>query len=333
MNQLFEKSKRVVEAQQSQKGYHIIVEILFFFLIYIIFTCAESAFLLPYMFVKLYRNQEYIQAAQALDQEKLTQITADITSSTSMNIMSLYCTLGMILATVIFCRIIQKRKASSLGFIKSNMWKDYLKGILFGFCMFTLGIAVCLITGAVKLSFDASKISFGMLVLILIGFLIQGMAEEVLMRGFFLVSVARRYPLIVAILLNSVGFALLHYSNPGFGVLSFINLSLFGVFASLYFIKKGSIWGVAAFHSIWNFIQGNFYGIKVSGLDFQCSIFQATTDPSKSILNGGDFGLEGGIGVTIVMLLGIVLIMTKMKQQEVWTEEEQPQLEQTQLGA
>ena len=59
-------------------------------------------------------------------------------------------------------------------------------------------------------------------------------------------------------------------------MLAFINLTLFGVFASLYFIKRGSIWGIGAFHSIWNLVQGNFWGLSVSGGATECSVFRTT---------------------------------------------------------
>ena len=56
----------------------------------------------------------------------------------------------------------------------------------------------------------------------------------------------------------------------------------------------------------WNFVQGNFYGIPVSGLNNMDTIFQTTMVEGKERMHGGAFGMEGGFAVTIVLLLGIV---------------------------
>ena len=90
-----------------------------------------------------------------------------------------------------------------------------------------------------------------------------------------------------------------------------VNLTLFGVFASVYFIKRGSIWGIAAIHSIWNFVQGNLYGIKVSGTESSCSVFSSVSAEGKTLINGGDFGLEGGLAVTVVLVIGILFLLTR----------------------
>jgi membrane protease YdiL (CAAX protease family) len=140
-----------------------------------------------------------------------------------------------------------------------------------------------------------------------------------------MVSISRRYPVVVAIMINSIVFAMLHLLNSGISFLAFINLILYGILASLYFIKRGNIWGVAAFHSIWNFVQGNFYGIKVSGMDTGTSVFASSTEAGKAIINGGAFGLEGGLGVTIVLVIGIVMIyLMKEKASEYTWEEQHP---------
>jgi membrane protease YdiL (CAAX protease family) len=155
----------------------------------------------------------------------------------------------------------------------------------------------------------------GMLLLLLVGFLFQGMSEEVLCRSYFLVSLARKKGNIwMAVVVNAVAFGLLHISNPGLTVLSMVNLILFGIFASIYFVKRGSIWGIAAIHSIWNFAQGNIYGVLVSGMNFGTTIFTSTINEDMTIINGGTFGLEGGILTTIVLVAGcILLLMTKQK--------------------
>jgi hypothetical protein len=94
-------------------------------------------------------------------------------------------------------------------------------------------------------------------------------------------------------------------------------LVLYGIFAALYFIRRGSIWGVAAFHSIWNFVQGNFFGIQVSGLKVGSSVLTSELTETGRLVNGGGFGLEGGLAVTLVLAIGIaVLYFMKPKKED-----------------
>lgn len=128
-------------------------------------------------------------------------------------------------------------------------------------------------------------------------------------------SIARKDTRVwLGIIVSSIAFAALHLGNSGISPLALVNLALFGVFAGVYFIQRGNIWGVAAIHSIWNFAQGNIFGILVSGNDFGITIFEATINEEMTLVNGGDFGLEGGILTTIVLVVATVITLcTKQK--------------------
>ncbi len=215
----------------------------------------------------------------------------------------------MTIATVFIAKFYQNRKAYTLGFTKTNAVPHYLIGMVLGFVLFSISILLCLMTGSIKLSYDPSTFKPLLFVIYFAGWLFQGMAEEVLCRGFILVSVARKHSLTTAVLFNSIFFACLHLGNPGIGILPLVNLTLFGIFASLVFIKSGNIWLVSAMHSIWNMVQGNFYGVLVSGGDAGTTIFSTTFVAGKELFNGGDFGLEGGLGVTLTYVIGIIIML------------------------
>ena len=83
----------------------------------------------------------------------------------------------------------------------------------------------------------------------------------------------------------------------------------FGSLSSVYGIPTNSIWGVCAIHSVWNFVQGNFYGFQVSGLETENSLFSFTSLESGKLINGGTFGMEGGLGVTIVLIVAIIIVI------------------------
>ena len=127
-------------------------------------------------------------------------------------------------------------------------------------------------------------------------------------------SLGSKHKLWVAVTMSSAIFALLHIFNPGITFLSLINLFLAGVSFGLYVICFDNIWGACAYHTMWNFVQGNFYGIQVSGMTMSDSVLVTTNTEGMELLNGGSFGAEGGLITTLVLLAfigGLLLYMKK----------------------
>lgn len=308
------KPKMVAEAAAAQKGLHIVLEILIFIAVFLVCNIAELVVMIPAELILMFANPDYLNAAVRGDMQGATAAVEGLLQSDALTIVMLFANAGIILVTLLFCKLIQKRKVTTVGFQKPGMWKEYLCGLGSGFVIFSVAVLICVVTGSLKIQGLSATFSIGIFVLFLLGYLVQGMAEEVMCRGYFLVSVSRRYPLAVGIVANAVLFAALHLFNNGISVLAFINLVLFGVFASVYFIKRGNIWGVGALHSIWNLAQGNVYGIRVSGIQTSCSVLASEMVTGRELINGGDFGLEGGLAVTIVLILGtLILLMTKQQ--------------------
>lgn len=308
------KPQMVADAAKSRKGLHIVLELLVFVAVFLVCSAAELLVMVPMEIILMITDADYMNAAAAGDMAGVNEASNALMQSSAMTIIMLFANVGIILVALLFCKLIQKRKVTTVGFQKPGMWKEYLCGLGAGFVMFSVAVLLCVATGSLRFQGLSATFSIGIFVLFILGFMIQGMAEEVLCRGYLLVSIGRRYPLAVGIFANAVLFAALHLLNDGISVLAFINLVLFGVFASVYFIKRGNIWGIGALHSIWNLVQGNVYGIRVSGTQSTCSILASEMVAGRELMNGGDFGLEGGLAVTIVLVAG-TLIMLATKQQ------------------
>lgn len=223
---------------------------------------------------------------------------------------SLFSTAGMIGVTILFLREISRRSMATAGCARP-FWLEYGFGLLAGFGVFALAVGISAAAGATHITGISPDFSLGPWLLFFAGFLIQGFSEELLCRGCLMMSIARKNSALAGVLVNAALFACLHLFNSGITVLSFINLFLFGVFASLYYLWRGNIWGIAAFHSMWNFTQGNVFGILVSGGDFGISLFLSEASESGALINGGSFGLEGGLAVTAVLVAGIILIYSR----------------------
>lgn len=311
MNDLFEAPAAIRQAKESQKGMFLLWEIIVFVAVFLVSMILQVILLMPVEFLMQMLHPEIFAALASGDMNKYLEMVNEMTSGDLFVAASLFATAGMILVVLLFCKLIQKRRMTSVGFVKKDMLKEYLVGLLMGFLFFTVAVLICVITGTMKFNGFSQSFSIGMFLLFLLGYMVQGMSEEVLCRGYFMISVARRYPIVAGILANSLSFAALHLFNSGISILAFINLTLFGILASVYFLKRGNIWGIAAFHSIWNLVQGNVYGVLVSGMGTECSVFSTTMVEGKELINGGAFGLEGGLAVTIVFVAGICFLYTR----------------------
>ena len=287
MKDLFERSVPMQETAQTKKGLLWILELLVFVAVFLVASIAQGFATVPMQLVMLFSDKAYMAAVASGDVAKLTEVSMEVTQrlmeSDGYMIGMLLSDIVMMLIVFLFCRFIQKRKLRTLGFIKKGMLKEYGLGMLLGFAFFSVCVLLGVLFGGLKIEGISPEFSIGIFVAYLLGYMVQGMTEEVLCRGYFLGSYARRYPVYAAVLANSLLFASLHLLNSGISVLAFINITLFGIFASIYFIRRGSIWGIGAFHSIWNLVQGNFYGIKVSGTPVGNTLFTTQAIAGKSL--------------------------------------------------
>ena len=230
-------------------------------------------------------------------------ILADRMNYRTALIIELFATLSTVAAVLLYCLLAEKRSLSSLGFTKRGAFAEYGIGLVGGFLMLGGAVLLCAVCGTVTVGVTSPAPSLGIMALFLLGFLIQGMSEEMLCRSYLMVSLARGWPVWVCAVLNSLIFSLLHLGNSNVSVIALVNIFLFGLFASLLTLRRGSIWMVGALHSMWNFAQGNLFGIPVSGIRGTPS--PLSTDPAagtwQELVNGGAFGLEGGLAVTLVL--------------------------------
>lgn len=213
-------------------------------------------------------------------------------------------------------KILFKHKFESLGFSKNKLFKNYFLGAIIGSLMFSICILIGVIIGVQSISINHNKISYFYIFLFLVGFLFQGMYEEVILRGFIFSELSQKFGIIIGIIFNSLIFALLHGGNPNMKFIAYINLFLFGVFQSLMYYKFQNLWIVGAIHSFWNFCQGNIFGVSVSGITFSNSKIFQTNFLYNEKLTGGNFGTEGGLICTFVLIIFSLLVFYVIKNKQ-----------------
>lgn len=297
----------VLEAGKARFQPIFIIQILIFFAVFIITQIASA---IPLVIVMLFKI--FISISSGLTNKQQPALGTDFLNNLESN-MALPMLFSTIVATalvIIYCRFIEKRSLYSMGFVRNKAVKSYLTGLLTGFAMFSACVLIAALTGTLTYNGIILGNSIGLLFVFLLGFLFQGLNEEVMLRGYFMISIATKTPLLVAVLASSILFALMHLLNNGISVLALLNLTLFGIFASVYVLRTNNIWGICAIHSVWNFVQGNIYGIPVSGVRIESSVLSFLPTKTGALINGGTFGLEGGLAVTIVLLVSIIAAMT-----------------------
>ena len=148
-------------------------------------------------------------------------------------------------------------------------------------------------------------------------FLCVGVYEELFSRGYQLLNMAEgfNYPflgprgaIVVAWIITSGIFGVLHLGNPNATLLSAFNIALAGILLGAGYVFTGQLAIPIGLHVTWNFFQGNVFGFPVSGLGPIGASFFSTEQGGPDLWTGGAFGPEAGLMVPIAILIGVFLI-------------------------
>jgi membrane protease YdiL (CAAX protease family) len=209
--------------------------------------------------------------------------------------------------------LFERRQLWTAGLEWPGWLAKYLRGWLVGFLMFSASVAILAALGYVATESTnpgaGRALAIGTALLIVMGWMVQGGAEELLTRGFVLPIIGSRYGSAIGIIISSLIFSALHLLNPNISLIALLNLFLFAVFAALYALFEGGLWGVFAIHAVWNWAQGNLFGFEVSGSEISSAVILNLTEAGPDWLTGGPFGPEGGIAVTGVLLASSILVI------------------------
>lgn len=214
--------------------------------------------------------------------------------------------------TLLWVWVVEGRPVVTLGLQAQRAVGRWARGMLVGAGLLILSVILTPLRGELAILHvtpeGLGKTIFWLCITLLF-FLFQGPAEELVARGYLLQAFSAKVGAVAGVLLSSLFFAVQHAINPNLTPLALVNLFLYGVFAALYALREGALWGVFGLHSAWNWVQGNILGLPVSGSGLgQAPLFQLHR-AGPAWWTGGAFGPEGGLAVTISTLLGIVALI------------------------
>ena len=232
----------------------------------------------------------------------------------SPNIMMLIMYYGyVILIGIMFLywKLFQKKTLSELGFTQKV--GSYITGVITGTVLVVISVLLVVLAGAISYNGVFENINNGFILLMLGGFICQGAMEEVLCRGIVMGLLMKRTSAPVAIGLSSVMFTIPHLFNMTLsgGVFIFfaiVNLFLISIVFSLLTLYYKSICAACGFHSIWNFILYNIFGMNLSGNgEIKAAVFDMRS-VGNNILNGGVYGIEASVVTAIVLAVTVIIL-------------------------
>lgn len=245
----------------------------------------------------------------------LEMSVSDLFNTLGVNMMLVFMLLQFIcamFALFIFRKFVDKKSFKSLGFELTNYKADLLKGLVWGAALISIGFLALYFSGfisVVETDFGAiqwlSYIAF---------FVIVAFNEEILVRGYVLTNLMASMNKYWALIVSALLFSVMHLGNDSTSLISTANIFIAGLMLGVYTIHKRNLWFPIAMHFTWNFFQGPILGFEVSGTKMESVINQQVS--GNSLVTGGDFGFEGSLLLTVMMIASTIYIHMTYKNNE-----------------
>lgn len=194
---------------------------------------------------------------------------------------------------------------------RKNWFKHLVIGLALG--ALTLSIAVGIAAACGGESFVIDQVEWPSIwrtiVLSLVIFTVGAAAEEALCRGYLMQTFFHSKLAAFGIVFTAFIFASGHIGNPNSTLLSWLNTFLAGVWFGVAFWRTGSLWFPFGMHLMWNWMQGAFFGIEVSGLtDITAAPLLKEIDRGPAWLTGEAYGIEAGVACTVALIISTTIL-------------------------
>lgn len=227
---------------------------------------------------------------------------------------------SMVVAMWVAARYLDLRPFVSFGLhLNRDWWIDLGFGLALGAglmaAIFGIESGLGWITVTDRLVAPEGQAFWMALLVPLIGYLSVGIYEELMSRGYHLINMAEGFNigrlgpkggLIIAWVLSSAIFGILHMFNPNASFLSSFNIAIAGLFLGLGMVLTKQLAIPIGLHITWNFFQGPVFGFPVSGGSGTVHVMQIEQG-GPELWTGGAFGPEAGMIGLLAMGVGMLL--------------------------
>jgi len=183
-------------------------------------------------------------------------------------------------------------------------------GLALGAVIFSIVVFIMWLAGV--LSFEGMN-SYSNLLNMLPLLILAGFIEEYIFRGIIFKLTEEILGTWLAILLQAALFGLIHAGNENASAFSTFAIAVeAGILLVAVYMITRRLWIAIGLHFAWNWIQGPFYGIPVSGHDIN-GLFETTIN-GPELLTGGAFGAEASIIALITCtVIGLIILVKAIK--------------------
>jgi membrane protease YdiL (CAAX protease family) len=222
--------------------------------------------------------------------------------------------------------LIERRPVAAYGYSPRHGLRNFAAGLAWGVALLSLLVAILRAAGLLvfdaRLLFGAGVVRYA--AIWLGGFLLVGLLEELLNRGYLQFALTRCLTPIyrwlfgarrpeawgfwTAALILSFAFGYNHRTNPGESPLGLLSAGLAGFLFCLSLWRTGSLWWAIGFHATWDWAQSFLYGVADSGLIVRGRLF-ATHPVGRPFLSGGLTGPEGSLYLLPVVAAAVAVIL------------------------
>jgi len=220
--------------------------------------------------------------------------------------------LAVILVFASIMAALERRPFAAFGLpwrqaLRSRFWQGAGAGIV-SLAILVLALSA---TGAIQFSVPLTSalqaVGFGLAYAIL--FVLLGVLEEFLYRGYGLFTLTEIVGFWPAAIASTVWFAWSHAGNSGENLLGLANLVGFGLFAALLLRRTGNLWMAIGFHSAWNWGETYLFGVGDSGHPAPPGHFltSAVQPTAPAWLSGASVGPEGSALCAVLISVLIVV--------------------------
>jgi uncharacterized protein len=152
-------------------------------------------------------------------------------------------------------------------------------------------------------------------------FVMVGLFEEFLLRGYMQFTLARQLGFWRAAVLLSIVFGAVHLANKGEAWIGALAAGFIGLFFCFTLWRTGSLWFAVGFHAAWDWGESFFYSVPDSGQISPGHLLSSSFHGSRWV-TGGTIGPEGSVLCFVVMAI-VCLTFARMYPHEVQQERAQ----------
>jgi membrane protease YdiL (CAAX protease family) len=214
--------------------------------------------------------------------------------------------------SLLIMRRIDKTPLAERNFGKRPRYGEVALGLSAGLSTLAFVLLIQLALGVLKISpsAEAAPLQIHNCVIWAQCFLITGLCEEAVFRGYLLGTLQKGLGFWPATAISSVLFAVVHLPNYGERASGIFACLLFSVFFALTVRLTGTIWFAVGFHAAWDWSQTYLFGTSDSGIHGNGHLLNSIPS-GPDWLNGGVTGPEGSVITMLVVAILIAVVQSR----------------------